>query len=264
MDQVIACAAALGIGLSLGLIGAGGSILTIPVFVYILKNDPLSSSVYAMFVVGVTAITGSLRAIVLRQIDYPAAVSFGLPSVLGVTFARRVIFPSLPEQLYLSDHLHVSKDILFMIALSALMLVAAVKMLTPVATPESVSLASRPFSSLLVLRGFIVGIVTGLLGMGGGFLVVPALYYWAAVPLKRAVNTALVIIAGNCFFAFLNSYQSTCLDWNLLVKFCLGAIAGILIGQNLSARIQTNSLKKIFAGIIFAVAVYIAGNQFIK
>jgi len=191
MQDVGAFAAALAIGLSLGLIGAGGSILTIPVFVYLLKIDPLSSGVYSMFVVGISSF------------------------------------------------------------------VAAVRMLNPIDTGDQKSIAKNASLVILSSQGFLVGIITGLLGIGGGFLIVPALYFWAGLPIKKSIGTALIIICSNCIFSFWSSYASMQFDWPLLMKFSSIAIVGILVGTRVSFKIQSGYLKKAFGCFILWVSFYV-------
>jgi uncharacterized membrane protein YfcA len=256
MQEIGAIAAALGIGLSLGLIGAGGSILTIPAFVYILKVDPLSSSIYAMFVVGISSLAGAVQAIVNKLVDIKTTLLFGIPSMAGVLVARKLLFPAIPSQLFFIGSLLVTKEMLFMFCLAALMLFAAVRMLQPVATRDDHAVEAKPAIALLVVRGMLVGVITGLLGVGGGFLVVPALYFWAKLPVKKSIGTALIIICSNCLFSFWSSYHSLAINWILLLKFSVIAIAGILIGTRLSAQLNSAYLKKIFGWFILATSFY--------
>lgn len=262
MKELVSYAASLGIGLSLGFIGAGGSILTIPVFVYILKKDPLSSSVYSMFVVGISSMAGSVRSIFNNLVDFKVILLFGIPSVAGVFLARKVIFPVIPLQLFSIGSFILSKDILFMLSLSSLMFLSAIRMLKPVINNDQSAPVDKPKPGLLLLQGLFVGIITGLLGIGGGFLIVPALCFLAMLPVKRAIGTALLIITINSLFSFLNSYTSINIDWLLLVKFSSGAIAGILIGTKFSEKIPGDHLKKVFAWFILTISLYIIYKQF--
>lgn len=262
MKELESYAASLGIGLSLGFIGAGGSILTIPVFVYILKKDPLSSSVYSMFIVGISGMAGSIRSIFNNLVDFRVMLLFGIPSVAGVFIARKGIFPSIPSQLFSIGSFTLSKDMLFMLFLSSLMFLSAVRMLNPNIKKGLAEQVKKPSTSLLLLQGLLVGIITGLLGIGGGFLIVPALCFLALLPVKKAIGTALLIITVNSLFSFLSSYTSINIDWLLLVKFSLGAIAGILIGTKLSEKISGDYLKKIFAWFVLAISFYIVYKQF--
>jgi uncharacterized protein len=262
MKELETCAASLGIGLSLGLIGAGGSILTIPVFVYILKKDPVSSSVYSMFVVGMSSMAGSIQSILNKLVDFKAVLTFGIPSVIGVFIARKTIFPLIPDKLFCIASFTLSKSMLFMLCLSSLMFLAARRMLKPSIKEHQVEHDERRVTMSLLLRGLLVGMVTGLLGIGGGFLIVPALYLLVNLPVKKAIGTALVIITINSLFSFLNSYESTQIEWLLLVKFSLGAVLGIIIGTRLSRKIRGEYLKKTFGWVILGMSFYIVYKQF--
>jgi len=263
MKELETFLASLGIGLSLGFMGAGGSILTIPVFVYVLKKDPLSSGVYSMFVVGMSSMAGTIQSIFNKIVDFKVAATFGLPSVAGVLVARKLICPMIPVRLFSVGTFSVSKSMVFMLCLSFLMFLSALKMLKPgVNNIDEREELDKPATALLLLRGFMVGTITGLLGIGGGFLVVPALYFLARLPVKTAIGTALVIITINSLFSFLTSYGSTDLDWLLLVKFSLGAIVGIIIGTRLSQKIQGAYLKKIFGWFVLTISFYIVYKEF--
>ena len=263
MKELETFIASLGIGLSLGFMGAGGSILTIPVFVYVLKKDPLSSGVYSMFVVGMSSMAGTVQSIFNKLVDFKVAVAFGLSSVAGVLVARKLIFPTIPEQLFSVGTFSFSKSMLFMLCLSFLMFLSALKMLKPgVTNIDKREELDKPATTLLLSRGFMVGTITGLLGIGGGFLIVPALYFLARLPVKTAIGTALVIITINSLFSFLTSYGSMDLDWFLLLKFSLGAIVGIIIGTRLSQRIKGAYLKKIFGWFVLSISFYIVYKEF--
>jgi len=262
MKELETFIASLGIGLSLGLIGAGGSILTIPVFVYILKKDPVSSSVYSMFVVGISSMAGSIQSIFNKLVDFKAVVTFGIPSVLGVFIARKTIFPVIPDELFSVGSFTLSKSMLLMLCLSSLMFLAARRMLKPAEKRDAIELRDAQVTLALLLRGLVVGMVTGLLGIGGGFLIVPALYLLVNLPVKKAIGTALLIIAINSLFGFLNSYTSMEIDWLLLIKFSMGAVVGIIIGTKLSRKIPGNYLKKTFGWVILSMSFYIVYKQF--
>lgn len=263
MKELITYAASLFVGLSLGMIGAGGSILTVPVFVFVLKIDPLVSSVYSMFVVGISSLAGGIKALFNKLVDMKTTIVFGVPSVTGVLIARKFIYPSIPDQIFSIGGYAVSKKILFMFCISSLMFAAAVRMLraSPLnaATTHSDSEVKTWF---LLVQGFIVGIITGLFGIGGGFLIVPALYFWSRLSMKAAVGTALLIIAMNSLFSFSTSYAGTPINWILLLRFSLGAVIGILIGSRIGEKIPGYYLKIIFGWFVMAVSFYIVFKQF--
>jgi uncharacterized membrane protein YfcA len=262
MKELETFVASLGIGLSLGLIGAGGSILTIPVFVYILKKDPVSSSVYSMFVVGISSMAGSIQSIFNKLVDFKAVLSFGIPSVIGVFIARKTIFPIIPDELFSIGSFILSKSMLLMLCLSLLMFLAARRMLKPATGNHRVEQDDKQVRISLLLRGLLVGMVTGLLGIGGGFLIVPALYLLVNLPVKKAIGTALLIITINSLFSFLNSYASMEIEWRLLIKFSMGAVLGIVIGTRLSRKIPGDYLKKTFGWVILAMSFYIVYKEF--
>ncbi|HEX3766811.1 MAG TPA: sulfite exporter TauE/SafE family protein [Puia sp.] len=263
MKEIITYAASLFVGLSLGMIGAGGSILTVPVFVFVLKIDPLVSSVYSMFVVGISSLAGGVKAIFNKLVDIKTTIVFGIPSVTGVLIARKFIYPSIPDQIFSIGDYAVSKKILFMFCISSLMFTAAVRMLrsSPL-NAAAVHGNTQVKTIFLLIQGFIVGIITGLFGIGGGFLIVPALYFWSRLPMKAAVGTALLIIAMNSLFSFSTSYADAPINWMLLLRFSLGAVIGILIGSRIGEKIPGNYLKIIFGWFVMAVSFYIVFKQF--
>jgi uncharacterized membrane protein YfcA len=263
MQEIITCAASLSIGLILGLIGAGGSILTLPVFVYILKMDPISSSVYSMFVVGIASVTGSIKSILNRLVDFKVSMAFGVPSLIGVLIARKIIFPRIPLELYTIGDFILTKKILFMLCFSILMFIAAFRMLRTASGKDSGKENTEEIKPLwLLLQGLTVGMITGLLGIGGGFLIVPALFLWGRLPMKKVIGTTLVIIALNSLFGFATSYSTAVIDWNLLIRFTLGSMTGILIGSSLAGKFRDLHLKKIFGWFVLGISVFILCNQF--
>lgn len=263
MSMYPAYIASLLIGLLLGLIGAGGSILTVPVFVYILKTDPIAASVYSMFVVGTCSMVGSIKSFIKKTVSLKTVLLFGLPSVTGVFISRKLIFPAIPPVLFRTNDFTLTKEMLFMICLSIIMFVASAKMLKGRNENEQDKDSDKKIKlGLLFLQGLAVGIISGLLGIGGGFLIVPALYLYALLPMKKVIGTTLWIITINSLFGFLNSFNAIAIEWPLLIKFSAGAILGILIGTRLSTRIQADHLKKIFGYFIMILSVYILYKQY--
>lgn len=262
MEEIKAYLAALGIGLSLGLIGAGGSVITIPVFVYVLKKDPLSSAVYSMFVVASSTAIGSIRSVIKKQVNIQVFLRFGIPSVAGVLIARLVIFPSIPHQLgSIASHL-ILKDMAFMLSLAIVMLLASASMLRAGTVRRNDAATEVPGLSQLMIRGFLVGLLVGMLGIGGGFLIVPALYVLARLEIKQAIATALLIISVNATFGFLASFRSINIDWLILLKFAAGTSVGILAGRKLAAKLSGGLLKKIFGYFLLILSAFIIYKQF--
>jgi len=262
LNQLIADIASIAIGLCLGLIGAGGSILTIPVFVYVLKESPAASTTYSMFVVGLCSLVGSMQAFIKKLVDVKVAMLFGVPSVAGVFIARKLVFPVLPANLFYIGHTAITRDACIMFALAAIMALVAVKMLRRPPVNPSTQAGDKNNPTPFIVQGLLTGFVTGLLGVGGGFLIVPALLLWVKLPVKAAIGTALFIITINSTVGFAISYTATQVDWLLLIRFCIGAVAGILSGTMLSTRISPVHLKKVLAWFIITTSVYVLYKQF--
>ncbi len=256
MREIGFYAASLFIGLSLGLIGAGGSILTIPVLVYVVGADPVSATVYSMFIVGSSSLVGGTRALLKKLVDIKMVFLFGAPSVIGVLISRRLIFPAIPATIFSTHAFTLSKNVLLMGMLSIVMFFASVKMLRakPVVTDNHS--VGQVKTGILMVEGLLVGLLTALLGVGGGFLIVPALHLLARVPMKMAIGTALVIITINAAFSFLNAYTTVAINWPLLIRFTAGAAIGILIGTKLSEKISGNYLKKTFGIFILFISFF--------
>lgn len=262
MNELLICAASLSIGLILGMIGAGGSILTVPVFVYLFKMDPLSSSVYSMFVVGVAGFTGGIQSVFNKMVDFKAILVFGIPSLIGVWIARYRVLPFIPEIIFRMGDFVCTKKFLFMFSFAVLMFISAYRMLSKSSAGSEPSTTNqKPSTIYLLMQGLFVGLITGLLGMGGGFLIVPALYFWGKLSMRTAIGTALIIIAINSLFSFANSYSGIQLDWNLLLKFTSGAVLGILAGTIAAHRVRVDQLKKIFGYFVLSLSVFILFHQ---
>jgi uncharacterized membrane protein YfcA len=156
----------------------------------------------------------------------------------------------------------ISKKLLFMLSISVLMFIAAIRMLNTASRKEiRPDNETKAKTGLLFMQGLFVGILTGLLGIGGGFLIVPALYFWARLPMKTAIGTTLLIIAMNSLFSFITSYPTAIVDWSLLLKFSAGSVLGILIGTRLAEKISGDSLKKLFGWSVLSISFYIVARQ---
>ncbi|RYY22673.1 MAG: sulfite exporter TauE/SafE family protein [Chitinophagaceae bacterium] len=273
--EILAYTIAVLIGISLGLIGGGGSILTVPVLVYLLQIDPLMATTYSLFIVGITSVVGGAKAYTKKLIDFRAVALFGIPSILSIFITRHFLLPAIPDYLFSFGDLAVTKDVLLMIFFALLMFAAAMSMIRNELIPEPsevnvhqaepappgmshVSGHHEP-NLVLVLPGLFIGLVTGLLGAGGGFLIIPTLVVIIRMPMKIAVGTSLLIVAINSLFGFLFSLSiiQKEFDWTLMLVFTLLAVIGIIIGSKLSDRIPAETLKKAFGWFILVMGVYI-------
>jgi uncharacterized membrane protein YfcA len=257
--------AAVLIGLILGLIGGGGSILTVPVLVYLFHIQPELGTAYSLFIVGSTSLIGVLPKWRQMEVDMRTAVLFGLPSMLTVFSTRKWILPTIPDLIYSSEHLVLTKSNAMLVLFSILMLFAAFKMLRGHTTQHEQE--QRPFqwnNYPLMLQGAIVGILTGLVGVGGGFLIVPALVMFSKLSMKMAVGTSLLIIAVNSLVGFAGDVwtQGSLMDWKFLGLLTLLAVIGILVGGKLAKKMETNVLRKGFAWFVLLMGAFICYNEF--
>lgn len=251
-------------GLSLGLIGGGGSILTVPILVYLFHVDAVLATAYSLFIVGLTSLIGSFSHMRLGNIHWRTAIVFGIPSILAVYATRAWLVPALPDPLFTMGGHAVSKALGMLILFASLMVAAAYSMIrkpkakAAVETPGEVS-----FNYPLILgEGIVVGTITGLVGAGGGFLIIPALVLLAKLPMKQAVGTSLIIIALKSLIGFTGDLKGgEAMDWGFLGLFSAVAVAGILIGSLLSKRIPNEKLKPAFGWFVLVMGIYIIGRE---
>jgi len=251
--------AAMLIGISLGMFGGGGSILTVPVLVYLMNVDAVLATTYSLFIVGITSLIGGIRAYAKKIVDFKAVTEFGIPSIFSVFITRHYILPSIPPHLFSIGNIQITKDIFLMVLFAVLMLVAAVFMIRNNGDDHKHVVEKDRHEKILplALLGLIVGVITGLLGAGGGFLIIPTMVLYLKLPMKTAVGTSLLIIAINSLFGFLFSLKQFEYEWKLLIGFTIIAIAGILIGNKFSEKISGFALKKGFGWLVLIMAVYI-------
>ena len=254
---------ALAIGLTLGLLGGGGSILTVPVLVYMLGLDPVTSTAYSLFIVGVSALFGSYSYLSRKLIDPKVVAAFGGASIAAVYLARRVIVPSIPEDLFQVGSMMITRDIGIMVLFAVLMLGASYSMIKD-NVPSTVGDGSVKYNYLaLMAQGAAIGILVGLVGAGGGFLIVPSLVIFTKLPIKTAIGTSLSIIAVNSLVGFLGDVQTRTMDWSFLLVFAAFAVAGIFIGTKVSTYVSSRKLKPAFGWFVLIMGVYILGKELV-
>lgn len=246
---------ALLIGISLGLIGGGGSILTVPVLVYLMHVHPVLATTYSLFVVGSCSLVGGTRAYFKGLIDYSVVLYFGLSSMLSVFLVRRFILPHIPEYLFTIGGLAITKGVLLMVLFALLMLAAAVSMIR--STKKQLQQVASQNRNMLLVQGFLIGAVTGLLGAGGGFLIIPALVIFNHLPMKTAVGSSLTIMAMSSFFGFFSTLSHYTINWGQLLLFTAIAVLGIFAGTAVSEKIPGTALRKGFGWFVLAVGIFI-------
>lgn len=264
--EIIGYLTAILIGVSLGMIGGGGSILTVPVLVYLLGIDPVVATAYSLFIVGVTSIAGSVQFYRKDQIDIKTGILFGLPSIIAVFITRAWLVPAIPEEIVSLGNFILTKNIFTMLLFSLLMILASVSMIIkrkPQVTALNTPVGLQPNTYIWVLaEGLVVGVLTGLVGAGGGFLIIPALVILTGMDMKRAVGTSLMIIAVKSLIGFTGDLLHVEMDWQLLLIFTSLSVAGIFPGSALASRIDADKLKKGFGFFVLLMGIYILWMQF--
>ncbi|MEY3240245.1 MAG: hypothetical protein RIR11_1683 [Bacteroidota bacterium] len=248
------------VGISLGLIGSGGSILTVPILVYVMGVEPVLATAYSLFIVGTTALVGGVQAATQKKVDFKTVLIFGIPSITAVFLTRLWLVPLIPKHILTVGSFVVTKPIALMVLFAVVMIAASISMILPnkktVVTDENTPMHYN--YPMILLEGAVVGILTGLVGAGGGFLIIPALVLLAKMPMKLAVGTSLFIIAAKSLIGFVGDMQGDeVIDWILLGSFTLAAVIGIFVGIFLSKKIAGDKLKTAFGWFVLVMGIYI-------
>ena len=255
--EIFGYVGALLIGLVLGLIGGGGSILTVPILVYVLAVDPVTATAYSLFVVGTSALLGAVRNAKKGIVDFRTGIVFAIPAFIAVFLTRKFLIPAIPEELFSIGDYMVTKNVAIMIFFALIMLVASISMIRGRKdTGDGEEEVSYNYS-LILIEGFVVGVLTGVVGAGGGFLIIPALVLFAKLPMKKAVATSLMIIAIKSLIGFLGDLKNVDIDWTFLLSFTSLSVVGIFIGIYLNKFIDGKKLKKSFGWFVLIMGVYI-------
>lgn len=255
--EIIGYLASLIIGVSLGLIGGGGSILTVPVLVYLFHVNPVLATAYSLFIVGATSLVGAFPKYKSGEVNLKTALIFGIPSIAAVFATRAYIVPAIPTDLFHIGSFLVTKPLLMMILFAILMVFASVSMIRNKGGQAAESQEQKFNYPLILVEGAVVGVLTGLVGAGGGFLIIPALVLLSKLPMKQAVGTSLLIIAAKSLIGFTGDLGKQAMDWNLLLTVTGLAIAGIFIGNALSKKVSADKLKKGFGWFVLVMGIYI-------
>lgn len=256
--EILGYLASILIGVSLGLIGGGGSILTVPVLVYLFGQDPVMATGYSLFIVGATSLFGSFRYFKRGLVNIRTAIVFGIPSIIAVYITRAYIIPIIPEEFFRVGTFMITKGVMLLIVFAVLMILSSYKMIAKEKNAEDNTGQMQKFNyPLILIEGLVVGALTGLVGAGGGFLIIPALVLLSKLPMKEAVGTSLLIIAAKSLIGFLGEIGTTQIDWKFLSWVTFLAIMGIYVGMALSKRIDGVKLKPAFGWFTLVMGVYI-------
>lgn len=258
--EIIGYFSAILMGAVLGLMGGGGSILAVPILVYIFKIAPVMATAYSLFIVGLTSIFGMIAYIKKGLVDFKIGITFSIPSLIGVFVSRKFIVPALPQNLFSIGGFAISKDMAIMILFAFMMLAASISMIRPAKAIESEKHEVSPTKKIILVsvEGLIVGLLTGLVGAGGGFLVIPVLVMLAGLEMKTAVATSLVVISMKSLIGFLGDVGAGhTIDWMFLAGFSGFTITGALLGTWLSKFVPSDKLKPAFGWFVLLMGIFI-------
>lgn len=257
ITEIFGYVGALFIGLILGLIGGGGSILTVPILVYALTFNPVIATAYSLFVVGTTSLVGAIKNMMKGMVDFKTAIIFAIPAFIAVYLTRAFLIPAIPDELFKVSDVMVTKNLAIMLFFAIIMLLASISMIRSNGKEANEEATITYNVPLLIIEGFAVGTITGIVGAGGGFLIIPALVLLAKLPMKKAVATSLFIIAVKSLIGFLGDVQNLEIDWPFLLSFTAISVVGIFIGVWLNKFIDGKKLKKVFGLFVLLMGIYI-------
>ncbi len=264
LNQIIGNLLAVFVGISLGLIGSGGSILSVPILVYVMKVEPILATAYSLFVVGVAALFGGVQKAQQQLVDYKKVALFGIPTIAAVFFTRKIIVPSIPDCIYSNSSLVITKPVFIMVVFAVVMIVASFRMIQPIKEQPTVTNTKLNVFGIL-LQGTAIGFVAGFVGAGGGFLIIPALLFLAKTPMKMAVGTSLFIVSAQSLIGFLGDIrQDQIINWRLVLTFTFCAVVGIFIGSYLSKKVSGEKLKSGFGWFVLMMGIYIILKEVLK
>ena len=253
------------VGLILGLIGSGGSILSVPILVYLFGINPVTATAYSLFIVGTTSLIGSIKNFRNKLINYSSTLLFSFSAVITVYLTRKYLIHLIPETIINTDLIFLNKDQLIMLLFSLLMLVAGFLMIkrtpkTIVGLKQTRTIAPNKF--LIFAEGSLIGVLTGLIGAGGGFIIIPILVILSDLRMKNAIATSLAIISLKSLIGFIGDVQNLDIDWLFLITFTLISVIGIFIGQMFSQKVEDNKLKMVFGVFVILIGAVILLIEF--
>lgn len=253
--ELIGYIAAVLIGFTLGLLGGGGSILTIPILVYLFQLDTLVATAYSLFIVGLTSLVGVIPKYRQHLVNFKTGFLFGLPSILSIFITRKWIVAALPETIFTFSNFVVTRRLLLLGLFAILMILAAYSMIK--GKKEIAGSAATIRVPLIIAEGIFIGLLTGLVGAGGGFLIIPALVILTGLPMKTATGTSLFIIGINSLIGFTGDLFNLTMDWSFLGMVTSLAIGGIFLGNWASSYVHGDHLRKAFGWFTLVMGVWI-------
>lgn len=253
------------VGLILGLIGSGGSILSVPILVYLFGINPVTATAYSLFIVGTTSLIGSIKNLKKKLINYSTTILFSFSAVITVYITRKYLIHLIPEVIINTNSIYIGKNQLIMLLFSLLMLSAGFFMMkrtpkTIVGLKKTKTIAPNKF--LIFAEGSLIGFLTGLIGAGGGFIIIPILVILSDLRMKTAIATSLAIISLKSLIGFIGDVQNLEIDWIFLITFTLISVIGIFTGQQFSQKVSENKLKMVFGLFVILIGISIIFIEF--
>ncbi len=246
---------ALLVGLVLGLMGSGGSLIAIPIFTYLFHISPITTTAYSLFVVGTSSTIGALRNWEKGLVDFKIAFVFAIPAFIAVYVVRKYILPIIPMEIVTIYDIAVTKDMAIMMFLALIMLLCSLSMIRTKKSLLEHKQLNRYNYPLIVLQGILIGLFTGFVGIGGGFLIIPTLVLLVKLPMKKAVATSLFIIALKSLIGFLGDLGNLEINWDFLLRFTAISTLGIFLGIYFSSFIKGEKLKTYFGWLLLILSI---------
>ncbi len=254
MIEVIGYFASFCVGLTLGLIGGGGSALCIPILVYLFSIEIVEATAYSLFIVGISSVAGALQRVRNLLIDFNVGLIFGVPSILSKFLARKWVVPLIPDIVLQTEHFVLTKRLFILGFFSILVILAAAAMILK-RTPIN-AYSGKGARIWLIIQGAFIGLITGVTGLGGGFLIMPTLLFFANMPFKKAVGTSLMIIAMSSLIGFTGDLSHTHIHWIFLSQITCISVLGIFAGNLLSKRMSGDHLKTTLGWFILIMGLF--------
>lgn len=257
ISHLIGYILAVFVGITLGMLGSGGSILSVPILVYVMGIEPILATAYSLFIIGTTSLVGGIHKAQQKLVDFKKVVLFGIPTVISVFITRKILVPRIPDIIFSTEIFTLHKSVLIMVVFAIVMIFASFRMIKPL-KEKIISDGEKPNYYKIVLLGILIGLISGFVGAGGGFLIVPTLLFFAKMPMKMAVGTSLFIVSSQSLIGFLGDIMGDqIIDWELLQIFTLASIIGIFIGNFISKKVEDEKLKISFGWFVLAMGIYI-------
>lgn len=257
ISQIVGYVLAVFVGMTLGMLGSGGSILSVPILVYVMSIEPTLAAAYSLFVIGATSLVGGIQKAKQKLVDFRTIILFGIPAVLSVFITRKFLVPEIPTIIFSTENFTLSKSIFVMVLFAIVMIFSSFRMIKPLKEDLVVEGNKLNYYKIVIL-GILIGLLSGLVGAGGGFLIVPSLLIFAKKPMKIAVGTSLFIVSFQSLIGFTGDIgDNKIIDWKLLLLFTFASIVGIFIGNYISKKAEDNKLKTGFGWFVLAMGIYI-------